>query len=76
MIEKLKAYIRGAFKSKTMWLGGIVSALGALSDNAQYLRNIIKDDIGFNTFMIEGKTCQESICTFFSSFIFKPELRL
>jgi len=52
MIEKLKAYIRGAFKSKTMWLGGIVSALGALSDNAQYLRNIIKDDIGFNTFMI------------------------
>ena len=52
MFEKFKAYIRGAFKSKTMWLGGIISALGALSDNSQYLRNIIKDDIGFNTFMI------------------------
>ena len=35
-----------------MWFGGIVSALGALSDNAQYLRNIIKDDISFNTLMI------------------------
>ena len=50
--EKLKLYVKGAFRSKTMWLGGIVSALGALSDNAQYLRNIIQDDIGFNTFMI------------------------
>ena len=50
--QKLKAYVKGAFRSKTMRLGGIVSALGALSDNAQYLRNIIKDDIGFNTFMI------------------------
>ncbi len=50
--EKLKAYAKGAFKSKTMWFGGIVSALGALSDNAQYLRNIIKDDISFNTLMI------------------------
>lgn len=50
--QKIKAYVKGAFRSKTMWLGGIVSALGALSDNAQYLRNIIKDDIGFNTLMI------------------------
>jgi hypothetical protein len=50
--QKFKAYVKGAFRSKTMWLGGIVSALGALSDNAQYLRNIIKDDIGFNTLMI------------------------
>ena len=50
--QKIKAYIKGAFRSKTMWLGGIVSALGALSDNAQYLRNIIKDDVGFNTLMI------------------------
>lgn len=50
--EKIKSYIKGAFRSKTMWFGGIVSALGALSDNAQYLRNIIKDDISFNTLMI------------------------
>lgn len=50
--QKFKAYVKGAFRSKTMWLGGIVSALGALSDNSQYLRNIIKDDIGFNTLMI------------------------
>ncbi len=52
IFQKIKAYVKGAFRSKTMWLGGIVSALGALSDNAQYLRNIIKDDIGFNTLMI------------------------
>ena len=50
--EKLKAYIKGAFRSKTMWLGGMISALGALSDNSQYLRDLIKDDIGFNTIMI------------------------
>jgi len=50
--EKLKAYIKGAFRSKTMWLGGMISALGAISDNSQYLRDLIKDDIGFNTIMI------------------------
>ncbi len=50
--EKLKAYIKGAFRSKTMWLGGMISALGAISDNSQYLRDLIKDDIGFNTLMI------------------------
>ena len=50
--EKIKAYIKGAFRSKTMWLGGMISALGALSDNSQYLRDLIKDDIGFNTIMI------------------------
>jgi len=50
--EKLKAYVKGALKSKTMWLGGLISALGALSDNSQYLRDLIKDDIGFNSLMI------------------------
>jgi len=50
--EKLKAYVKGAFRSKTMWLGGMISALGAISDNSQYLRDLIKDDIGFNTIMI------------------------
>jgi len=50
--EKLKAYVKGAFRSKTMWLGGMISALGAISDNSQYLRDLIKDDIGFNTLMI------------------------
>ena len=50
--EKLKSYIKGAFRSKTMWLGGMISALGALSDNSQYLRDLIKDDIGFNSLMI------------------------
>jgi len=52
MWTKLKEYIKGAFKSKTMWFGGLISALGTLSDNSQYLKEIIKDDLSFNTTMI------------------------
>jgi hypothetical protein len=52
MWEKIKAYCKGALKSKTMIFSGLISALGALSDNSQYIRTIIKDEIGFSTFMI------------------------
>jgi len=49
--QKIKAYIKGAFKSKTIWFSGLISALGALSDNSQYLRALL-DDISFNAVMI------------------------
>ena len=49
--EKIKATIRGAIKSKTMWFSGLITALGAVSDNSQYLRGLL-DDISFNTVMI------------------------
>ena len=52
MLDKLKAFVTGAFKSKTMWFGGIISALGALSDNYQYLKELINNDLKFNTVMI------------------------
>lgn len=51
LIEKLKATIKGAFKSKTMWFSGMITALGAISDNSQYLRGLM-NDISFNSVMI------------------------
>lgn len=51
MIEKMKDMVRGALKSKTMWFSGLITALGALSDNSQYLKALL-DDMSFNTVMI------------------------
>lgn len=51
MIEKMKYMVRGALKSKTMWFSGLITALGALSDNSQYLKALL-DDMSFNTVMI------------------------
>lgn len=51
MWAKLKALIKGSLKSKTMWFSGLITALGAVSDNSQYLRNLL-DDVSFNTVMI------------------------
>ena len=50
-MNKLKAIIKGSLKSKTMWFSGIIMALGAVSDNSQYLRELL-DAQTFNTVMI------------------------
>ena len=47
----MKYMVRGALKSKTMWFSGLITALGALSDNSQYLKALL-DDMSFNTVMI------------------------
>jgi hypothetical protein len=51
MWDKIKAYVRGAFKSKTMWFSGLIGGLGALNDNSQYLHAML-DDVSFNELMI------------------------
>ena len=51
MWDKIKAYVKGAFKSKTMWFSGLIGALGALNDNSQYLHAML-DDVSFNELMI------------------------
>ena len=51
MFPKIKAYIRGAFKSKTIWFSSILGALGAISDSSQYVRSLMSD-VNFNQFMI------------------------
>ena len=51
MWDKIKAYVRGAFKSKTMWFSGLLGGLGALNDNSQYLHAML-DDVSFNELMI------------------------
>jgi hypothetical protein len=50
-MDRLKAIIKGSLKSKTMWFSGIIMALGAVSDNAEYLRNLL-DPQSFNMVMI------------------------
>ena len=51
MWDKIKAYIKGAFKSKIMWFSGLIGGLGALNDNSQYLHAML-DDVSFNELMI------------------------
>ena len=51
LYEKIKATMNGAIKSKTMWFSGLITALGAVSDNSQYLRGLL-NDMSFNTVMI------------------------
>ena len=51
ILEKIKAYIKGAFKSKTIWFSGAIGALGALNDNSQYIHALMSD-VNFNQFMI------------------------
>jgi hypothetical protein len=41
---KIKAKIRGAFKSKTMVLSFFMTAFGALNDNITYLQSIMKPE--------------------------------
>lgn len=50
-LQKLKAYIKGAFRSKTMWFSSLLGALGALNDNSQYVHALMSD-VNFNQFMI------------------------
>jgi hypothetical protein len=50
-MNKLKAIIKGSLKSKTMWFSGIIMALGAVSDNSQYLRELLEPQV-FNMVMI------------------------
>ena len=51
ILEKIKAYIKGAFKSKTIWFSSAIGALGALNDNSQYIHALMSD-VNFNQFMI------------------------
>lgn len=50
-MNKIIAMVKGSFKSKTMWFSGAIMALGAVSDNSQYLRELL-DAQTFNTVMI------------------------
>jgi len=51
MWDKIKAYVRGALRSKTLWFSGLLTALGALNDNSQYVHAML-DDVSFNELMI------------------------
>jgi len=50
-MDKIKSFINGSLRSKTMWFSFILVVLGAVSDNSQYLRGLLDAQI-FNVVMI------------------------
>lgn len=43
--------LRGALRSKTMWFSGILTLLGAISDNSSYLQGLVSPE-NFNKIMM------------------------